>query len=221
MKEIRKAGKPLRRDLRRLIREEGESEGNPAILIVCEGKKTEPLYFNGLAKRLLTVDVVQARGTDPVSIVKDAAEQKKRRLKESYSSTTLLAYEHVWCVFDVDAHPNLENALATAKDNGIRVALSNPCFEYWLLLHFVRFATNLTRFQAERELRKNYLHGYDKGKDYNDQLFHRIDCAIENIKHILKSQWHIDGNSPTEVLGCCPSTSVHLLVELLRAPVCQ
>jgi hypothetical protein len=42
-------------------------------------------------------------------------------------------------VFDVESpkpHPNLDRALTLARSNNIRVAISNPCFELWLILHF-------------------------------------------------------------------------------------
>lgn len=46
-----------------------------------------------------------------------------------------LRYEEVWCVFDVDEHPKVEEARRMALDNGLRLAMSNPCFELWLILH--------------------------------------------------------------------------------------
>ena len=47
-----------------------------------------------------------------------------------------LAYDAVWCVFDVDEHPQIADARQMARANGIELAISNPCFELWLLLHF-------------------------------------------------------------------------------------
>jgi hypothetical protein len=44
--------------------------------------------------------------------------------------------DEVWCVFDVDEHPKLAEARDQANANGIQLAVSNPCFELWLLLHF-------------------------------------------------------------------------------------
>ena len=43
-----------------------------------------------------------------------------------------------WCIFDVEwprNHPNLAAAVCLAEENGIRLAISNPCFELWLILH--------------------------------------------------------------------------------------
>ena len=43
------------------------------------------------------------------------------------------------CVFDVEApnqHERLFEAIEMAHGNNIQVAVSNPCFELWLLLHY-------------------------------------------------------------------------------------
>jgi hypothetical protein len=42
-------------------------------------------------------------------------------------------------VFDVEwprNHPGLGEALHQARENDIRLAITNPCFELWLILHF-------------------------------------------------------------------------------------
>ena len=38
--------------------------------------------------------------------------------------------------FDVDEHPGISDAKQMARASGIKLAISNPCFELWLLLHF-------------------------------------------------------------------------------------
>jgi hypothetical protein len=43
-----------------------------------------------------------------------------------------------WCLFDVEwprHHPNLRQAIDLAQAHGINLAISNPCFELWLVLH--------------------------------------------------------------------------------------
>ena len=55
------------------------------------------------------------------------------------SSGTNGEIDEVWCIFDVEwpqNHPNLDRAIARAREQGVRVAVSNPCFELWLALHF-------------------------------------------------------------------------------------
>jgi hypothetical protein len=65
--------------------------------------------------------------------------------------------DECWCVFDVEwpqNHPHLREAVQLAKDNGIRLAVSNPCFELWLILHFEDQTAHLNTDQAERRSRK-------------------------------------------------------------------
>ena len=65
-----------------------------------------------------------------VAMKREAALEAKRKKDEN------LKYDQVWCVFDIDEHPFVPEAKQQARDNGIEVAISNPCFELWALLHF-------------------------------------------------------------------------------------
>ena len=101
------------------------------ILIVCEGKNTEPSYFEQFRISSATIKTV-GQGYNTVSLVRQAIALKKKG-----------EYTKVWCVFDADPKPNnpkqsqnFNNAIKMAKANKFGVAYSNQAFEYWLLLHF-------------------------------------------------------------------------------------
>ncbi len=103
----------------------------PTILIVCEGKNTEPSYFEQFKLSLATIKTV-GKGFNTVSLVKQAIALSKKG-----------NYEKIWCVFDADPKPdnpkqsqNFNAAVKLATANGFGVAYSNQAFEYWLLLHF-------------------------------------------------------------------------------------
>lgn len=90
-------------------------------LIVCEGEKTEPLYFEGF--RVPTVHIeIEGMGRDPRTVV--------NRAIALYNQDT---YDQVWCVFDRDdVPPELFNqAIQLANGNSIKVAYSNQVFELW------------------------------------------------------------------------------------------
>lgn len=206
-----------KKSLSDLRRSSGSIIPAQSVLIVCEGEKTEPIYFSSFVEKynLITVEVVPAKGSAPVSIVSDAAERKKERRNRSKGSVKLVPYDHVYCVFDVDEHPDIPSALETARQNKIQVALSNPCFEYWLLLHFDHVgSTGLTRKRAVQELEKK-LGQYKKGADYRERWLANVDRAIQNADTHHRSQWQIDPTDPKKILNCCPSTGVHILVKLL------
>jgi hypothetical protein len=139
------------------------------VLIVCEGEKTEPNYFGEvrIAQRLSAAHVRvchSALGTEPQQIVEFAeAEFLKTR-----------AFERVYVVFDRDQHRTYANAISMAKardktlrnDEGklvpFEAAVSVPCFEAWLLLHFADCQGALHRRDAHERLRVHIV-GYDKG----------------------------------------------------------
>jgi hypothetical protein len=59
-----------------------------------------------------------------------AAEARSRAIEEEAE------IDEFWCVFDVEwprNHPGLLEAVQQAQANGIYLAISNPCFELWLM----------------------------------------------------------------------------------------
>jgi len=99
---------------------------NPTILIVCEGKNTEPSYFEQFRVKSLKIEPV-GTGKSTISLVKHAE-----------ALDVLGKYKKIWCVFDKDifSNDNFNEAINRAGRNGYGVAYSNQAFEYWLILHF-------------------------------------------------------------------------------------
>ena len=76
---------------------------------------------------------------------------------------------------------------------GFQFCVTNPCFEFWLLLHFDEvfeldeekllnnFKVTAKRRYAENELRKIWP-GYNKSSYHSEKLVKNIDKAIENEK---------------------------------------
>ena len=68
------------------------------LLIVCEGSKTELLYFEGIKDRyrLRAANVrVTSKGTAPTSVVKRASElqERERKLGEEYDDALICIHE--------------------------------------------------------------------------------------------------------------------------------
>ena len=61
------------------------------------------------------------------------------------------AHDEVWCIFDVDEHPRLNEAIELARRNEINLAISNPCIELWFLLHFVEQTAYIERDVAQKQ----------------------------------------------------------------------
>jgi hypothetical protein len=145
-------------------------EPKPVILIVCEGTRTEPEYLFGFARACrnprVRIEIAPEHG-----VPKTLVETAKRRKRQSKASAKRekdenLAFDSVWCVFDIDDHPHVPDAIQMARDNGIQLAVSNPAFELWLLLHFRENPGMQTR-DSLRQMLKGFVPGYDKQVDYS------------------------------------------------------
>lgn len=180
-------------------------------LLVCEGAVTEPCYFNELRhlyRSLIDLDIVP--GGTPKTVVERAVDIKKeseRAAKREKDDN--LRYDKIWCVFDVDEHPFLPEAQQQAKDNRIAVAISNPCFELWALLHFQDQHAHINRHDVQR-LCRQHIPRYEK-KLPVPALLPRYAEAVRRASEL--DNWHenrgtIRGN---------PSTGVHRLSEEIRA----
>ena len=183
------------------------------VLIVCEGKKTEPTYLRDLVDRyrLSTVNVVIVGiGSEPRRVVATAKtlEKEERRLGDSY--------DVVYCVFDRDQHAHFKLASQEARDASLNLARSWPCFEYWLVLHFVyhrrpydRSGSRSAAQNCVRDL-KRHLHGYTKDMaGVYDDLEDRLETAKSHAERALSDA--VATERPN------PSTEVHLLVAYLQA----
>ncbi|MGW0879714.1 RloB family protein [Streptomyces sp. NPDC002671] len=98
-------------------------------MVVCGAETTEYDYLNGFKahfkRRNLSVKVTRKPGS-PLQVVQHAAECWGGAGEE---------FDQVWCVVDVDDFQDLEQAVRCARRERIELAVSNPCFELWLLLH--------------------------------------------------------------------------------------
>jgi hypothetical protein len=183
----------------------------PRILIVCEGTRTEPGYFQQLrhVERIL-IDLEISPGGVPITLVKRAAELKRTAEKAADSSEDEnLRYDYVWCVFDIDEHPGVSEAKQQARDNGIELAISNPCFELWVLLHFRDQRAHIGRAVVQRDCGK-YLPGYEK-----DVPFAKLRPKYEDAVRRATALDAWQQNRRCE--GSNPSTGIHKLTEKLRS----
>jgi hypothetical protein len=131
------------RDRERYIgRNPAKREPKHRILVVCEGKVTEPEYFKALQhefrNRLVHVEIDKQAGV-PLTVVTRAIDLNRQADEAANrNEDDNLRYNDVWCVFDVDEHPNLAEALELAGKSRVQVALSNPCIELWALREEMR-----------------------------------------------------------------------------------
>ena len=109
-------------------------------VIATEGTDTEPTYFRGLQERAVIdrshvhVEVVETPREGGASAPKHVL----GRLDAFASRYRLFeGLDELWLVIDVDRWPaqQLSEVAQVATQKGYELAVSNPCFELWLLLH--------------------------------------------------------------------------------------
>lgn len=113
----------------------------PVIAVVCDDTRTALVYF-GLLQRLhkwyVTLKVVRApcKGASPSIVVKKAIYVLEELKKHSGEESDVTI---VWAVLDLEhERPRREQAQSAkrhAESEGVKVALSDPCYEVWTLLH--------------------------------------------------------------------------------------
>ncbi|HUT10381.1 MAG TPA: RloB family protein [Thermoguttaceae bacterium] len=195
------------------------------ILITGQGRQTEPNYFHGLkqeqdVRKNFVVKVAPGKGETPLDAVKKAIHLKdveRRKGKE-------FEFDEIWSVLDVEQagkNPHLADARKLAAENGIRVVLSNPAFEVWLLAHFRRtMKPFLNCDKVVEELRKKWQlafgRAYEKeDRDIYQRLCDRTDKAIDNAGWVRENHFGRD----EDIVHCNSATEVYQIVEILLGRV--
>lgn len=171
------------------------------------------MYFDELVVRyrLGTANVeVVGTGSDPHTVVREAKVRRKQEIRRGGQ------YDEVYCVFDHDEHPAFDDASRDAENNGLKLARSWPCFEFWIFLHF-RFSRKPYTREGGRSLCENcirdlqvHLPGYTKADPgLFGRLFDRLEEAKANARRAA-----VDAD---EVGEFNPSTEIHLLVDYLQS----
>ena len=180
------------------------------VLIVCEGEKTECHYLEVLRDYLKlsqsNIKIDPNSASSPTSVVK----YSKKLIKENIEDP----YDHVFCVIDRDRHADFDTAIAQIngyknKYTKLHAIVSNPCFEYWILLHFC-YTTKLfgtSRDSPCKELIKNdlkiHISNYEKGDKTIMQSIVKsgFERAIANAKRANETAKRNNINNPTTLMG--------------------
>lgn len=190
----------------------------PKVLIVCEGKETEPQYFNLIKQKyhLRSVVVVKQStlGSAPISVAQSAVNLNQEQI-DLYGPSA--EYEKVFCVYDTDKHTSLAEAKQLIDEHNFIAVISNICFEYWFILHYkysrAPFLPKSGRSASRVCVKKlkEYIPDYEKSgvEKYFNDLYCRLETAITNSERSLK-----DAESTHEFN---PSTNVHALVLFLQS----
>jgi len=182
------------------------------ILIFTEGEKTEGGYLLPWRREFrdhLLISVDPFHGV-PMSLVNEAVKTKKDELRDQRRGRGR-AHDEIWCMFDIDAHPNVREAIQKAEDNGIHLAISNPCIELWFILHFEDQTSFISRQDAQSRSSELLGCGKNLSRQAMDLLFDRFKDAHQRASN-LDVKHKRDGSRRRSK----PSSSVWKLIDSIR-----
>lgn len=181
------------------------------------------MYFDNFRTRQNNIDVrIVGNKSDGAKtdydhlLDKAVAYKKEEQISIEYGDST-------WIVADGDIDFKTQGALDTknkkllharekARSKDIEIIISNPCFEFWYLLHFMYSTKHFNDYRSVQAELNKYIPNYEKSKDIYPQLSPYTGKATEHAKRIEKS--HINnGYSLPFGLDVSPYTDVYKLIE--------
>ena len=156
-----------------LMRERREAFRDARLIVIAsEGKDTERIYFKALAKEYTNPRVhvhILERSEDEQN--NSSPEHVLEQLNDYKIQYELEADDELWLVVDKDRWTEaMLSRVATecSQEVAMHMALSNPCFELWLLLH-MEDAASLTT-----EEKKQWMENRRKSKNADPYLKVRL-----------------------------------------------
>ncbi len=167
---------------RKFYRPLGQQPYKKLFIIAVEGNKTEFQYFNHLktlenVRSIICIKCLKSNH-------KSSPTQVLKRMLKCLKQESLKKSDEAWIVVDKDDWTNeqlkkLYDWSLSSKSYGF--ALSNPKFEYWLILHFEDGSDITTSQQFITRLTK-FFPNYNKGIDFKKITQVKIYDAIRHAK---------------------------------------
>lgn len=195
----------------------------PILHIFCEGEKTEPNYLNGYLgkfhsgnRRLNVIKVEKTKKNTPVQLVNEAIKKKKASISS----------DCFWVIYDRESplkYPDSlhKNAFDKADSKQINIAITNVCFEVWLLLHFVEVSAPyincddlLKNSPLKTKLKENGITKYEKS---DTTIFPILEDHIQTAKKRAKKMNNTTrkGSYNSEPYKLNPYTNVYMLLDAI------
>lgn len=185
-------------------------------MISLEDEKSARTYFEGFQNELRSHRIIvlaEHKGSDPKTVVLSAKKEKMNRdkLVERGEEDP---FDEVWVVFDTEGPQNsvrnlaARNAIDQARQLNFKTAVSNPSFEFWLLLHFEYSVESFETGDKLLSKLKTHL-SYDKGQSCYDSVRELTEGAVRHAERLINERYEEDFHP----CGCHPCTQVHLLIK--------
>jgi hypothetical protein len=203
----------LHREPRTLSRDSGRYRDDRLFLIACDDRYAPPQYFEFFEIPRVRIIV------DPTLDSRSAPQHVLSRLLAKRDKMKLDVDDECWLVLDTDHNlqpshrTNFAQTIQEAKAQGIKVAVSCPCFEIWLLLHHATEtdAANLSSCDDIQNLIRSRAGSYNKTRLKREH--YRDGSAAEAI---LRSE-RLDATVQGGDIPQSPTTRVHKLLRAIMA----
>jgi RloB-like protein len=196
------------RERTEFIRISNVKERDKMFLLAYEGNETEPTYFEALKKDYRfnneIIEIVSLRrNKDDTKSAPKYVFENLQRIKQEYD---LANSDELWMIIDRDRNgKNIERYNQKCnEESNFYLALSNPCFEFWLLLHL----KDLSEFNQEELIlifenkkinksRRTYLKsllskilpdGYNESNLKPERFLPNLEIAIKRAKALSKNE---------------------------------
>jgi len=189
----------------KLLDREHDRRDAKLFIVATEGKETEKQYFGMFKSSRIKVEILAT--TEDGKSAPEYVLERLDKFKERYD---LSKDDMLWLVSDVDRwrDKKLSSVCSQARQKGYNLAISNPCFEVWLTLHFEDINTQEDKDCDEFKKRLRIILGSYNGSKLDISAYKpKIKDAVNRAKNLHPSSqqdW-----PPT--LG----THVYRLVEIL------
>jgi hypothetical protein len=203
-------------------REQREFRDDRVFVVATDDTFAPKQYFKHLALRRVRVVVLST----PAERGESAPTHVVERLKAAYdiyaAKKQIQKGDEFWIFLDRDHHfkgthtaQTLE-ALRVGKTAGFEVAISNPCFELWLLLHHEEVSpdADLDNCASVESSLRARLGSYNKTNILPGQFpLDLVETAIRRARALEKSP-----DSPNSLLPLPIGTRVYRLLEKILSP---
>ena len=164
------------------------------VILYCEGRNTEPSYFELFKKNNCKVVPVVVPGHGIGSCVEFVEEANKKY--NCLPKVQRNKYSQKWLVYDCDGHEDFAVSIKIARKYGFRVAFSNMCIEYWFVLHFYDMdgqpipMKGFSHSQAQIDLVNKAIELYNKKASVKVKLYDSESKAVEEDFFELMMAFH-------------------------------
>jgi hypothetical protein len=203
---LSRAARPLGRQNRR--------ERDDRVFVIATDDTYAPRqYFEAFNLQRIKIHVVATH--DGRCAAADVLTRMKAVIEDGMARGDLRADDQFWLVLDTDHYtqgthvPAFKTALKEALEAGIRTAVSNPCFELWLLLHVREVMEQFANAKEVAAALQAEFGAYDKTNVPAARLLAGLELAIKRAQSLDVG---VEGGWPQKT-----GTQVHLLAAELTA----